>query len=839
MTVVQASAIIPALRPYQQEAVAAISAGLAQGGRGQLHAACGSGKTLIGVESARHIVPGDGLIAVFVPSLSLAAQIIATWRSMTRVDSLVAVCSDDTVTDAPAHLADLEALDAQVTTDPAVIGAWLDAGAGRRLIVATYHSAHRVAEALTGRGMVVDLAVFDEAHHLAGRPDFATRRVLDDAVLPCRRRLFMTATPRIDDVRAQTIGALSMDDTTVFGPVLYSYPWARAISDGYLDDYRVVVMGVREAEVLDLLTDEEHVYQDRAGDPDLRTLAAQAVIAKAARQYGLRRILAFCPRLDQAREFAVSMPATVRRLPAGQRPEGGLHAERISGEMSHARREVVLERLRHPPQWWTVVTNVRCLSEGVDVPAVDAVAFTHPKRSQVDIVQAVGRALRRSGEEQGTATVIVPIVIPDSDEAVGDLDPGEFRTLWQVIRALRAHDETLGIELDRNRMQESVSNPQLPSRITIELPQGTSAAVLEQLKVMTVRQVTSSWWEGYGHARDYYQAHGDLVVPPKHVTDDGFQLGTWIQNARQHHRKGWMRPDRVAALEAIDMVWEIKLRPWAQFTRELEAFKREHGHVLVPQQYVAPSGYRLGTQVNAARTRRGRIPEQVLRTLDELGMVWHTGHLRWQQLYTACLLFKQEHGHLRVPAGYVTSDGYPLATRLKAVRTKFGKGRLDPAEQAALEELGLELVQNSSSGRWAAFLAACGRYAEEHGSIASVRRDYVDSTGYRLGAGIMYYRNLNNGTKAGAAPLSPDRKKVLDELGMVWRLAPARDVTDVEAARLRNLSGTDLAEEVIRLVDTEGVTQTSMSEALGMHRSHLNVKVREYREKGIWASRGK
>ncbi|WP_371793058.1 Helicase associated domain protein [Streptomyces sp. NBC_01471] len=835
----------PVLRPYQGEAVAAITTGLADGGRGQLHAACGSGKTLMSVISARELVPGSGLVIVLAPSLSLVAQTVTAWRTLSRIDAVLAVCSDDTVIDAPVHVEDIEG---EVTTTPAEIKDWLCTHSGRRLVVGTYLSAHRLAEALTDQDVQADLLVLDEAHHLAGRIDYATRRVLDEAFLPARRRLFMTATPKIDEVRAETaVGLVSMSDTTVFGPVLYEYPWARAIREGYLDDYRVVVIGVTRAQLVQVLNDDR-LLVDGPGAPDLRVLAAQAVIAQAARQYGLRRIIAFSSRLDAAAELTRTLPATLARLSAGSRPEGMVYAERVSGDMDHRQREKALASLRTPPggpDGWTVLTNVRCLSEGVDVPTVDAIAFTHPKTSQVDIVQAVGRAVRRSGSEQGIATVIVPIVVPDSAEEVGDLDPGEYRVLWQVLRAMRAHDENLGIELDTQASHARSGNPQLPSRITVELPPGTSDDVLAGIKALTIKQVTSPWWEGFGHARAYFEVHGNLNVPSGYVTEDGFQLGRWVINARQHRRKGWLRPERIAALDSIGMVWNTAEVPWNRFLKELRSYRAQFGHVRVPQSYVSPTGYTLGSKINKTRTEPTRTPAAVRAVLDELGMIWDSRDLVWQEFFTACQEYVQEGGDLNsVKAGWKTKDGYTLGSRLKRYRTKWQQGTIDPAELASLEELGWRPDQGGRAGAWARFLAAADRYVALHGSLKTVRKDYVDDEGYPLGSSVMYYRNLKNGTRSKngrQAAVSPDRVRALNERGMawesVWTTKPGRDATQDEARTLASLPPSGLGAEVMRLVDDLKVTQSSIAAALGMNRSQLNTKIQGYRKTGRWPMR--
>ena len=820
------------LRPYQIEAIDAIAAGLATGGRGQLHAACGSGKTLIGIKAADRLVNGPGLIVVLVPSLALTAQVLTEWRAHTRLDAVLAVCSDDTVTDAPVHLVDLPA---HTTTDVDQITTWVQ-GSGRRLVVSTYVSASRLAEALRTLDRPADLVLYDEAHHLAGRPEFTTRRVLEQPFLPARRRLFMTATPRIDDARADSVGALSMDDVALFGPVLYHYPFARAISDGYLDDYRIVVMGISRSRLWELLRDEATDYVERPGAPELRMLASQALIAKAARTFGLRRILVFCPRVAEAQEFTSTLEPTLGRLDSHERPDGALSVGRVIGQMNQAQREEVLDRLRNPPGAWSVVTNVRCLSEGVDVPAVDAVAFTSPKSSQVDIIQAVGRALRRTPGGSGVATIIVPIVIPDSAEEVGDLDPGEFRVLWQVVRALRAHDDMLGIELDIQRSHDTTYNPGLPDKITVELGENTTGKVLDELSALLVRQTTSMWWEGYGHARAYANEHGHLDVPSTYTTADGFGLGRWILNARQHRRKGWLRPERIEALERLGMIWNTRHRTWERFIAELKAYRERTGHTLVPQNYVAPSGYRLGSQVNVARTRPYRIPTQVHATLDEMGMVWNARDALWQSLFDAAVEYHAKHGHLRPSADYVDADGYRLGSALKPRRKKARAGTLDPAEKASLDELDPRWCDEHDP--WKEFLAAADRYVAAHDTLATVRRDYVDAEGYRLGQAINYYRNLNSGVKKSGG-WTAERKAALDERGMVWRTvgADARAIRTEEVKVLRSLSGNDLGTEVLRLLDEKGVTQSSIAAELGMHRSYLNTKVKKFRHSGHWPDR--
>jgi superfamily II DNA or RNA helicase len=819
------------LRPYQEEAVTAICLGLADGGLGQWHAACGSGKTLVAQRAAERILPDGATVAVLAPSLSLIAQTLASWREhATRgLGSMLAVCSDDTVADAPAHLDDVAA---DVTTAPEVIETWLREAAptrGLRLIVGTYASAERLAAAARAVDPL-DMLILDEAHHLAGRNDFTGRRAIDRKWLPAQRRLYLTATPRMEAVNPGD-GLLTMSDTEVFGPVLHTYPTSRAIAEGYLEDYRIAVVGVPDAEARRMLAAADTEFVDQVGAPSLQTVIAQAALTRARQTYGLRRIISFHPRIDAAAEFARTLPTAAVRT-AGSEAADHLYARHVSGEMTHATRARILDRLAAQPEdGWSVVSCARCLSEGVDVPAVDAVMFAHPKDSAVDIVQAVGRALRKHPDTNGPSTIIVPIPVPDSDGEVGDLEAGDFRTLWQVVRALRAHDEPFGVELDRQRSKNSVDNPQLPARITVVMPPGTSQNIIDQLSVLLVRQTTSSWWEGYGHANDFYRVHGHLDVPGTHATASGFRLGTWIINARQHQRKGWLSPDRTAALDEIAMIWNGAHHRLNVLLEHCQAYREEHGDLLVPQSHRSGS-YRLGNRINSMRRAYadGRLEAGEIAALEAVGMVWNTRDANFAQLLDRCRAYRDEHGDLLVPPAYATPDGHRLGQQIKAMRSRYQRDDLTGEQVAKLEEAGM--VWNARDTSWEEGLAACRRFRERHGHL-QVPVNHYDPDGYSLGNWIAYQRALHAGT-TGNRRLPVERKAALDELGMIWRAAPVtRDATKEETASLLDLNGDrtgKLNERIAHLIE-QGVRGKSIATALGVTPSSVTSRMATWRKK--------
>ncbi|ASY37017.1 MULTISPECIES: DEAD/DEAH box helicase [unclassified Streptomyces] len=748
------------LRPYQQEAVDAVVAGLHSGGSGQLHMACGSGKTLVGQHAAEALLSDGGTVAVLVPSVALVAQTLRVWRQRARHPlEILAVCSDGSVTDSSTRTADLHE---PVTTDPEAVRQWLErppaAPRTVRLVLCTYMSGLVLAQAVRATSPL-DLVVADEAHHLAGRSDEPTRKVRDPHVLPARRQLFMTATAK-EVLRGDASGtdAVGMEDASVFGPVLYRYTFARGIAEGYLEDYRIAVIGIPDQQARQLLANTGVEYFEALEGPSLQTVVAQVALARAREQYGIRRVISFHPRVEVAADFARSLPRTVSRvLPDAA---GQLRAAHVHGDMDLPVRETVVRHLEGT-EGWAVVANCRCLSEGVDVPAVDAVLFAHPKKSAVDISQAVGRALRRNPHASGPSTIIVPIVLPDEDGEIGDLDAGDYETLWQVVRALRAQDESFASALDACRRTLGDTQPRLPSKISMLMPEGASPdAFLDQVRLLLVKKTTSAWWEGYQAAAAYRQEHGHLYVPVDHRTKDGLRLGAWLAQRRYENRRGLLSPERIAKLDELDMEWDPAAASFAAKLDLLTAFHAEHGHARVP------SGHPLYGWTSHLRTRKSQLTGTQVQALDALDMPWriNVAEERWQAGTAAATRYHEEHGHLgKIPATYKDAQGYPLGAWLKTQRIAYRKDCLAPERIRELENLGI--VWDPEEARWKQLADAARAFRDRHGHL-EVPHAFRTADGLPLGSWLLHQRQLRSGVKKGG--LRSDRIALLDGLGMRW-----------------------------------------------------------------------
>ncbi|MDA1175186.1 MAG: DEAD/DEAH box helicase family protein, partial [Chloroflexi bacterium] len=544
-------------RPHQQEALEAIRT-VETGERGRVIMACGTGKTLVQLWAHEQLQSHRTL--VLVPSLFLVAQVMQEWTAnRVRPFEFLAVCSDETVVakQEDRFVANVSEIGVPVTTDPGRIAHFLN-GAGDRVIFSTYQSSARIAEALSGTDIRFDLVLADEAHQLAGNParDFAA--VLDDTRIPADRRLFFTATPRYytgQSTRSDgesDLEVASMDDEALFGPEVHRLSFGEAIRRDLLSDYQVVVVGITDRQAYELAT--EGSFVEFAGNKtDARSLARQIGLAKAMHDYQLQRVISFHNRVKMAQQFAASLPAVISRLPAARAPQGRMVFDYVSGEMATGDRRNKLNRLRNiDADEYALLANARCLSEGVDVPSIDGVAFIDPRRSQIDIVQAVGRAIRRT-EDKSLGTIVIPVFVPEGETNEAILADSAFEPVWAVVRALRDHDEDLADQLDAARRTKGregrITRDALPPKIVLDLPAAVVGdAFMDAIVTRIVERASSSWEEGFAHLEQYIAAQGDARVPQGFKAEDGYRLGKWVNVQRSS--RNTLASERVARLEA-------------------------------------------------------------------------------------------------------------------------------------------------------------------------------------------------------------------------------------------------------------------------------------------------
>lgn len=759
----------PPLWPHQREAVEAAVTTLAGWGRATVVAACGTGKTRVGAEVAASVA-AQGRVLVVVPTLELLAQTLHAWRvdcGAVSLGTVVAVCSDHTV--AYVRQLDLRAEGAAVTTDPAELGA-LTRGPGRVTVASTYQSLPTLVAAHANHGMPAwDVIVADEAHRTAGVAGRPWAAVHDNDLLPAARRLYMTATPRVmGTVPVGDCEVASMDDEATYGPICYRLPFAQAIELGLLADYRLVVAVVSDDEVrrrAEAHAEAARLFRAGGVAVSPRLLATQIAVLRAAARYQLRSVISYHQRVHDARWYAAALPHAYQLLEESERPARSVWAAHLDGTQTIDVRRPRLHRLRDPGEDLVCLSNVRVLTEGIDAPAVDAVVFADPRRSVIDAIQAVGRSLRRGGRRDKTATVIVPVLLDPTGDPEDALDGSAFAPVWQVIRALRAHDDGLAARLDQLR-QHLGDYGQKPS---IELPwlhlpgEMVPDTFVHAINVHAVRTATPAWEEHYGAARQFYCDHGHLRMSKDHRTPSGLRTGQWLANQRAFHARGALSPQRAARLEAIGMTWSPLDEQWDRAYAHAEAFHATHGHLRIPGTYKTPDGFGLGSWLKDQREhhRRGILDPRRRERLNHLGIDWEPAEAAWQRGLDALRAYHAEHGNTRVPAAHVTPGGFPLGSWVNNLRS----GSTLPDDKVRqLDELGM--TWSVLDEQWERAYAHAQAFHAQYGHLRIPRR-YLTTDGFALGHWYDRQRQrARNGT------LDPHRAARLAALGMTPTTKP-------------------------------------------------------------------
>ena len=438
------------LRQHQHDAVDAAVKHYKKHDRGKLIMACGTGKTFTSLKIAERLVAHRGKVLYLTPSISLLNQTLIEWTTQADIRiNAVCVCSDKTASKAEDDISTVDLI-LPSTTDPHEINRRIRSEQFN-VVFSTYQSLDAVHDA----NIDFDLIVCDEAHRTSGFAEIGAdaplfKKVHDNDFIRAKKRLYMTATPKLYTVNAKKSAnekdliLWSMDDPSVFGEDFYVLKFSDALDRKLLTDYRVIVFSMREEDVPDDIKDQFNI-----GDAAKILSCANALRKQLSRESGyaliddpepMRSAVAYCSSIKLSKHIAEMFNAI----------EPDIRAEHVDGSMHSALRKRKLASLRNVPEnVCRILTNARCLSEGIDVPALDAVMFLSPRKSQVDIIQAVGRVMRKA-EGKRYGYVILPVVIPFDADPVDELNHNkDFNVVWQVLNALRAHDDQFYIEVNK------------------------------------------------------------------------------------------------------------------------------------------------------------------------------------------------------------------------------------------------------------------------------------------------------------------------------------------------------------------------------------------------------
>jgi superfamily II DNA or RNA helicase len=756
-------------QPHQQEAIDALVPALRAQDRVSAIMACGTGKTLVALWTAERLKCST--ILVLFPSLALLRQTVHEWLHETSWPKFayLCVCSDPTVAqDVDALTASQSDLDFEVSTNSASVRQFLDAPFdGTKVVFSTYQSAGVVGRAMRA-GEQFDIGVFDEAHKTAGREGRNYAFALEDSNIAIRKRLFMTATPRHYNPHERNQAGeaqllFSMDNPRVYGQQAFILTFAEAARRELICGYKVIISVITSDNVTNELLSRGEVLV--GGDAiRARQVANQIALCDVINNYDVKKIFTFHKTVKSAASFV------------SQGSEGinahvtSFNAYHVNGEMPTAHRERVMRSFRQASR--AIMSNARCLTEGVDVPAVDMVAFLSPRRSRVDIVQATGRAMRRSpGKSLGYVLVPLYVELAAGENVETAVERAQFDEIWDVLQSLQEQDEVLAdlirYAAEQKAKRKGFDDSGFGDRIDFIGPALTLERLRRAVAARCVENLYAPWDIWLGKLKAFKERFGHCNLAIGSAEDPG--LARWVASQRVRRKKGLLDHKQIQDLDRLGFFWDGKEAAWMRRYKALERYTRQHGNPHVPRMY---SDRKLAKWVWIQRHRKagdykpgGKVdlisPEQEA-LLDKLGFRWTFRWDRWLQFFNELKTFKEKYGHCSVNS---EKGGRRLTNWVRAQRLQHSRGELDSEQKAALDSIGFDWA--TPKERWQQRYAELEKYHSTHGNLN------VPASNQKLAHWI---RSQRQRRKAGT--LSEECIRLLDRIGFRWQLQERRPWED-------------------------------------------------------------
>jgi superfamily II DNA or RNA helicase len=747
---------------YQIQVLADIKEVLSKRDSTTVVMACGTGKTLVALWAAEQETPKT--VLVLVPSLTLLQQTLREWSEQTNWGSsfsYICVCSDPTVgLKDDAINPDKSEFEFRIDTDPATVRRFLERQTTDiKVVFSTYQSSPVVGEGARGL-LPFDVAIFDEAHKTIGLAGSAFGYALSDQNIRIRKRLFLTATPRHIDIRHHDkegeFRVYSMDDEAVYGPRAHTLSFGEAAQKGIICRYKVIISLIDKA-MVDDFTRRRGITLVEHDEVSARWMANLIAVHQAIEKVNATKIISFHSRVRLAQEFATNQP---RGIAYHLRDYDVRH---VNGEQSSGERADIIRSFAETQK--ALLTNARCLTEGINIPAVDMVAFIDPRQSRVDITQAVGRAMRkpRGPTTKTFGYVVVPVFagMEEKDSLESAIKSENFAAVVDVLNALQEHDEELVDIIREIKERKGEGEPFNPRRLIekVELigPRIDLDRLTTSIGVEIADKIGSSWDEWFGRLMRFKAREGHCRVPRGRV-EGTFKLAMWV--GHQRAKQDTMPAERKKQLDDIGFVWDPFESAWEEGFAALTTFKAREGHCNVPAHHVE-GPFKLGSWINARRMWRDRMPAARRQRLDAIGFVWNVLESAWEEGFAALTLFKAREGHCIVPVGHVEGT-FKLGQWIDVQRQRRDivsaeRRKVSAERRKRLDDIGFVWEPHESG--WEEGFAALRVFKAREGHC-NVPRGHVEGT-FKLGTWVGNQRRRKDVTSA-------ERKKRLDATGFVW-----------------------------------------------------------------------
>ena len=503
--------------------------------RGKLIFPCGAGKSLTGFWLTQKLGSKSTLIAV--PSLSLVKQTLEVYlREIVAHKKKVkwlCICSDEGIGKNDDVVVYTQDLGVPCVTDPEYIENWLAENVNEeKVIFTTYQSGRIIAEISKKLNFTFDVGIFDEAHKTVGSDKKLFSHLLFSKNISIAKRIFMTATERFYEGSKDDI--ISMDDEDIYGDTFALMSFKEAIELQLLTDYKVITIDIQKSEIADFIRDNKLVQLNDKWkkETEARSLASMLALRKAMKRFNIKNAVSFHSSIEKARrnkDLQQHITDTYNYQP--------IDTFTVSGKDATTKRNDIVQEFAKSDK--ALITNARCLTEGVDVPNIDCIVFADPRKSRVDIVQALGRALRKKeGKEWGY--VILPIIY---DNTTNEIDNDNFNEILDVVRGLAANDERI-VEYFKDKGEiNTKAKKEVEEQFNFEVLSEymDEGELSKQLEIKVWEKLSRFNWMEFEEAREFVQKLGIKTIKEWQQYYKSGKCPNDIPRglARHYRGKGW------------------------------------------------------------------------------------------------------------------------------------------------------------------------------------------------------------------------------------------------------------------------------------------------------------
>jgi predicted helicase len=553
-------------RDYQREAIEAICTSLKKSPRATGVMACGTGKTLVALWVSEKLQAKT--IVVFMPSLMLIKQTIETWTEQTKWFnySYMAVCCDDKLLDDDIIEIDAKECCFDVCINAEQVRAFMSNDKGVKIVFCTYQSSNIIP-----KDIKFDLAIFDEAHKTAHKDMGAFRYALYDDNVSIKKRLFLTATPRHYQLKGRTTHLeYSMSNEEIYGPIVYRLDFAQAIKKGIICDYKVLITIMNDDIVLEGCANK--LINDHGRAFNMQMMAHVIAIKQTIDKYPIKRAVAFHRTIKDTKEFTRTalhlkdLKCTILDISSKMNSEDRAHTMKTFEYSSKA-----------------IISNARCLSEGVDIPSIDLVAFLSPKKSKIDIIQAIGRVMRNApGKKYGY--ILLPVYVSEKIHAFNDLtDRSEYRYIMEIINSLREYDTDLQQQISDRFLDKGEYGERIKTKIEFVNADINSDELAQAIDIDILESFKDDWDVRFEEAKKWYEKNGNWVF--KEARTKHNRVRGWVQWQRKHYKDGLLSKERIDKLRSINFVFDAKEARDEEKLSELMKIFDKHGLISLYKDY--------------------------------------------------------------------------------------------------------------------------------------------------------------------------------------------------------------------------------------------------------------